>query len=111
MANTIAVSTISMVVIDTVSEAKASRGLAERQPAAEQRSDGQRVPEEEGEHDRQHHGRQVMPAERSRDDHAQDLADRAAGQAMDRCGQGQLVCRSVLVVHLSDASGVVKSLT
>ena len=50
-----------------------------------------------------------MVAERGRDDEAEDLADRAAREAVDGGREGQSIDRSGCVVHASDASEVVKS--
>ena len=81
-----ALSTISIVVIEMVSEANASRGPPQREARAQHRPHRQRVAEDEGEHDREHDRGGVAPAERGRDDHAEHLADGAAGEAV----QGRL---------------------
>jgi hypothetical protein len=62
------------------------QGLLERDAGAQHRADRQRVAEDEGQGDRQGDGRQVVPAERRTDHHAEDLADGTAGQAVDGGG-------------------------
>ena len=63
------------------------RGRARR----EQRQHRQRVAEEEREHDRERDRLVVAPAERGADDHAEHLADRAAGEAVDGRAEGEPV--------------------
>ena len=70
----------------------------EREAGAQQRQAGEQVAEEERERDRQRDRRPVAPAQRGADDHAQDLADRAAGQAVQGGGDGD-AGEVVVVVH------------
>ena len=108
MIRTIALSTISIVVIETVSPIKrGSHRLPKGQPAPHEGSDRQRVAEHERERDRQRDGGKITPAQRSRDDKAQDFADRAAGQAMD----GRLEGRPVQRLSVSAVFHVSKSRT
>ena len=68
-----------------MSAASATRtAWREREAGPPHDADGQRVAEEEGERDRQGHGRGVRAARRGPDDHPQDLADGAPGQAVQR---------------------------
>jgi hypothetical protein len=84
IATTIALSTISMTVIEAVSAAKAI-GIASRNgiPGTDQRPERQAVAEDECQDDRKHDRGQVVPAKGRGDHEAKDLADRAAGQAVD----------------------------
>ena len=63
----IAVSTTSITTIEAVSAASAVRPAADGHPGRDQRAHRQRVPEQEGERDRQYDGREVVPAEPGRD--------------------------------------------
>ena len=81
----IALSTISIVAMLSVSEASAIGMTArQRQAGPQQRQAGERVAEEEGERHGERDRAEVGEPERGADDHADDLADRAAGQAMQR---------------------------
>ena len=87
-----ALSTISIVTIEVVSAASAVRRPARSgMPAGEQRPHRQAVAEGEREDDRQRDRREVVPAEGGRDRETQDLADRAAREAVHRGLEGQAV--------------------
>jgi hypothetical protein len=55
---------------------------------AHDRAEGQRVPEDKGEDDRDGDGRGVTQVEGGRDDHAEDLSDRTADQAVNGRAEG-----------------------
>ena len=80
-----ALSTISMVVIETVSEASVSRPARRNgTPARVTGTERERVAKEERETDREGDRGGVAPAERRRDHHPEHFADRTAGEAMRR---------------------------
>ena len=88
----IALSTTSITAIETVSAASATgNAAASAMPDAEQRHHRQRVAEEEREHDGERDRLPVAPAERGTDDHAEHLADRAAGQAVHGGAEGDAI--------------------
>ena len=68
-----------------------------------------RVPERERQHDGEDDRWQIGPAERGRDDQAEDLADRAAGQAVDRRLEGEAVDRGRVVVRVVHVSNLAAS--
>jgi len=63
-------------------ERQAQRGR-ERDPGTYQRDEGERIAEDEGQHDGDGDRRAVAPAEGRRDHETQDLADGAAGEAVE----------------------------
>ena len=90
----IALSTISITAMETVSDASAIGTTArERHAGAQQRQARERVAEEEGERDGERDRLQVGPAERGADDHAEHLADGAAGEAVHGGAEGEPVER------------------
>ena len=106
----IALSTISMIAIEIVSAASATGITAvERHAGAQQRQGRERVAEEERQRDRERDGGAVGPPERGADDHAEDLADRTAGEAVQRRAEGDAQSRlgAVLVSRVMIVSGAV----
>ena len=79
---------ISMVVIERVSEAKASGTTRRRgNPARKSGTIVRRVAEDEGKQNRRDDGGAVAPAECGADNHAEHLSDRAPGQAVHGCAE------------------------
>ena len=86
-ASRIALSTTSITRIETVSAARAVRtALRDVEAGAAYAGEGEQVAEEEGQHDRQRDARDVAPAPPGGEHHAQHLADRTAGQAVEGRG-------------------------
>lgn len=97
MASMIALSTISITAMEAVSDAKARRmARLQGMPAPPQGQHAEQVAEEESQADGERNRRGVVHAEFGTDDHAQDFADAAAGEAMQRRVQGQPVQRSAV---------------
>ena len=85
-------STISMIVIESVSAASARpSALARGKPLRRQRDDGERVAEGEREPHGERQRRKRAPAQGGPDHHAQHLADAATREAVQRRTQGQPV--------------------
>ncbi len=86
MASTTALSTISMTVIESVSEANASPNAARRE-----RTQGKRVAEEKGKDDGEGDRDRVPPPKHGSQNQTQYFPDRATGQAVDRGRKGKTV--------------------
>src|SRR5215207_9093788 len=87
----------SMIALSTIShddDAEGVGGQGDRhdggkgQTSAQERQAGQPVPEQEGERDGERDGAPLREAERGSDDHAEDLADRTAREAVQRGAEG-----------------------
>ena len=89
----IALSTISMIVIEIVSEAKAIGPPRARACPSAAAASCERVAEEERERDGEGDRRHVGPAERGADDHPEHLADGAAREAVHGRAEGEPVER------------------
>ena len=98
-----ALSTISIVVIETVSEASARRAARRSgMPARNTGTQRERVAEGEREGDRERDRGGVPPAERRRDHHPEHLADGAAGEAVRRRKKRAPAQGRRSVIHGSD---------
>jgi hypothetical protein len=101
-----------MTAIETVSAANATQVACRSDAVLEQGAQRQRVAEEEGEDDGDRDRGEVGPVEGGGADEAEDLADRAAGQAVPGGGERGAVKRRVhvastmSVLHLSGPLGV-----
>jgi len=89
-----ALSTISITAIEKVFGGQCDRNNdAQREAGSQQRQAGERVAEQECQRYSKDDRPQVREAERGADNHARDFADGAAGQAMQRCAEGDAVQR------------------
>ena len=94
-ATTIALSTISITpMLKRVGRQRDRHDGRQREAGAQQRQARERVAEEEGEGDREGHRPPLREPQRGADHHAGDLADGAAGEAVQRGAEGDGVERA-----------------
>src|SRR5215208_5284346 len=91
MRTIIRLSTISMIVIESVSEERQRQHRRQCQPRPQQWEHRQRVAEEEREHNGQDDRRYVAPPQRGPDHHPQNLADRTSRETVRRRTERQPV--------------------
>ena len=97
-------------VVDDLHDGDRGRVRSQREACGDAKShfrgkqgpDGERVTEEKRQQRRHRDGGGIPPAEPGADHHADDFADRAAGQAMKRCGP----CGPVERVHIGVRSSI-----